>query len=105
MGKAKTQRFELKLGESGTRTTPSSPKKTKKIQSDPWYYLGFVGNLGISLVLPIAGGAFLGTILDSRWGSHPRATLALLLVGFVISAINLYMTVRRIIERETRREN
>ena len=70
-------------------------KKGKKPSSSPaWYYLGFLGEIGFSISLPIAGGALFGAYLDDIWGTYPKATLALLLTGVVISMINFIKIIR-----------
>lgn len=94
------EQFDLVLGRSGGPT--AKKRKKKKLESGPrsWYYLGFLGEVGFSISLPIAGGALLGAYLDSIWGTYPKATLTLLLTGIGIAIV----TFVKVIESITRKQ-
>ena len=58
----------------------------------------YIGTLGLLLVLPVVGGAYLGRWLDMLVeGYSIRWTLSLILLGVIIGWINVYLFVR---ERE-----
>lgn len=58
----------------------------------------YLGVLGLVLVLPVIGGAYLGRWLDSlAAGYSMRWTLSLIFVGLVLGAFNVYFLIR---ERE-----
>ncbi len=99
------QQFQLIVGDGQTRRAPRRSKPEKRQFSDPWRYLGLVGDLGFSLALPIAGGAFIGTIIDQKMMTYPTATLALLLVGIGVSCINLIIVVRQVLLDQERTKN
>ena len=55
----------------------------------------FLGTLGLLLVLPIVGGAYLGYWLDNRAGDYSiRWTIGLLLAGVVVGVMNVYFYTR-----------
>jgi predicted membrane protein len=62
------------------------------------YYLGFVGELGFAISLPIVLCALLGKYLDDSWKMYPKMTLSLLVVGIVISMINFIEIIKTIIK-------
>ena len=43
----------------------------------------------------VGGGYFLGRYLDTRWGTQPWLTLSLMLVGLVLGAIYLVLTLKQ----------
>ena len=86
------EEFDLKFSET-------SKKKQIKITA-PWYYLGFIGEIGFAISLPIAGGALAGVIIDRTWETSPIATLSLLFLGVIISFFNLFKTVETITKQK-----
>lgn len=94
--------FDLSFGDGQNRIKTRKSKQSKETSAHSWRYLGLVGDLGFSMALPIAGGAFLGTFIDNKWSMYPKATLALLLAGVVVSCINLIVIVRRVIKDQSR---
>ena len=56
----------------------------------------YIGTLGLLLVLPIVGGAYLGQWLDSLMeGYSVRWTLSLLFLGLVIGGFNVYLFIQK----------
>lgn len=56
----------------------------------------FLGTLGLLMVLPMVGGAYLGRWLDSMVeGYSMRWTLSLIFLGIIIGATNVYLFVKR----------
>jgi ATP synthase protein I len=52
----------------------------------------YVGTLGLLLVLPIVGGAFLGRWIDDHFPGYAiHWTVSLILVGVVVGAVNVYL--------------
>lgn len=63
-------------------------------RDDSWYYyLGYIGEIGFAIALPIAGGAFIGKYLDERFQTYPKATLVGLFIGILISMVGFIKTV------------
>jgi ATP synthase protein I len=55
----------------------------------------FIGTLGLLLVLPVIGGAYLGNWLDSlAAGYSMRWTVSLTLLGVIVGALNVYFYIR-----------
>lgn len=62
------------------------------------YYLGFIGEIGFTITIPIVVGLLIGKYIDNRWNFYPKATVSGLLLGLVISIMNLVRTVQAIIK-------
>ena len=69
--------------------TIQKKEKTEKEQVLENKLLSEALGLGISLVLPIAGGALAGAFIDRIFQTAPRFTLGLLFVGLIISLLKL----------------
>jgi ATP synthase protein I len=55
----------------------------------------YIGTLGLVLVLPMVGGAYLGRWLDSMADGYSiRWTLSMLFLGVIIGAVNVYLFIR-----------
>lgn len=86
--------YELTVEDSGTEITARGSDKKKKVDTAPsLYYLGFIGEIGFAIAVPIAGGGLLGVVIDRTWSTTPKATLSLLFLGVVISFMNIYKIV------------
>lgn len=60
--------------------------------------ISLVSQLGLSISLPIVGGAFLGHFLDDRLHLYPRMTLSLILLGVFIAGSNIYFLIKKLEE-------
>lgn len=55
----------------------------------------YIGTLGLLLVLPAVGGAYLGQWLDDLSDGYSiRWTTSLILVGVFVGAVNVYLFIR-----------
>ena len=55
----------------------------------------FIGTLGLLMVLPVVGGAYLGRWLDSLAAGYSiRWTVSLIVVGVFVGALNVYLFIR-----------
>jgi ATP synthase protein I len=55
----------------------------------------FIGTLGLLLVLPVVGGAYLGHWLDGMMDGYSiRWTTSLILLGVMIGAVNVYLFIK-----------
>ena len=52
--------------------------------------------LGLSISLPIAGGAFLGHFLDGKFNSAPQMTLSGIFLGILIGIANIYTLMNKV---------
>lgn len=73
-------------------------KRMKKAEHDRPNLLShtiYIGTLGLVMVLPVVGGAYLGHWLDGMMAGYSmRWTLSLLLAGVVIGIFNVYFLVK-----------
>jgi len=101
VGKKKSEKEQytllLEKGKQGFFVSGHKRKKLKK--QDAWFYLGFVGQIGYAIALPIAGGALIGAYIDRTRMTYPKATLFLLFAGFVVSFLGFIKTIQDIIKR------
>lgn len=71
----------------------------KEVQKLPentrfWRAVSTAFSLGLSISLPIAGGAILGMFLDEKFGTHPQLTLSLLFAGIFVGAGAIYNVIK-----------
>lgn len=52
------------------------------------------GEIGFSIVVPIAGGVLLGVYLDKKFNTAPKLTLVFLFLGVILSFMNLIRIIR-----------
>ncbi|MGR9052350.1 MAG: AtpZ/AtpI family protein [Gammaproteobacteria bacterium] len=70
-------------------------KKAKRERRNLFAQTVYIGTLGLVMVLPIVGGAYLGHWLDGMMPEYSmRWTLSLLFVGLVIGVFNVYFLIR-----------
>jgi len=60
-----------------------------------WRYVGLIGAVGWSVVVPMALGVLLGSWLDRRYERGSAWTLALLLIGLAIGCYNAWRMISR----------
>ena len=71
-----------------------------KIKSDLFRTLGVVSSMGISFVLAIVIGVFIGLKLDKWLGTAPWFFFIFLLFGIVAGFRNLYIITKRVIKKD-----
>jgi ATP synthase protein I len=55
----------------------------------------YIGTLGLLLILPVVGGAYLGHWLDNLVAGYSiRWTVSLILIGVFIGALNVYLFIK-----------
>jgi F0F1-type ATP synthase assembly protein I len=69
-------------------------------QSDPWAQVGIYTSLGFVLFGGIAGGYFLGWILDRWLGTAPVLSLVIAAVGFTGGFIEVLRILQRLEKRD-----
>lgn len=84
--------------ESLRREVERQARRMQKAEREQPTLIGqtiYVGTLGLLLVLPVVGGAYLGHWLDSLVAGYSmRWTLSLILLGVIIGAVNVYLFVK-----------
>ena len=101
---ADSERLELQVYGKQTGRYDRRKKgsdERRNISSSAWYYLGFIGEIGFTISIPIAGGAFLGSFLDRQWSTYPKATLVLLFLGILVSMVGFIKAIQEIIKKTT----
>jgi predicted F0F1-ATPase subunit len=93
-------KFELLLsGDARIKKTKPQEHQEQNNRNSTMYYLGFVGELGFAISIPIVLCALLGKYLDDMWKTYPKMTLSLLIVGCVVSIINFVEVIRTILKK------
>ncbi len=86
-------------GSTPIKIKESKENKEQKTRNSTMYYLGYVGELGFAISIPIVLCTLFGKYLDDRWNSYPKMTLSLLVVGCIISVINFIEVIKTILKR------
>lgn len=60
-----------------------------------WHYVGLIGVVGWSIVLPMVAGGFLGIWLDRKYQVGSKWTLWLLLLGLCIGVFNAWRSITK----------
>ncbi|MDA8391087.1 MAG: AtpZ/AtpI family protein [Gammaproteobacteria bacterium] len=70
-------------------------KKAQKEYRNPLAQTFYLGTLGLLLVLPAVGGAYLGNWLDGLIGARSvHWTVTFICLGVVIGVVNVYLFIR-----------
>jgi len=73
-------------------------KRLIRAQRDKPTVLGqslYMGTLGLLLVLPVVGGAYLGRWIDGMVAGYSvRWTLSFLFLGLIIGGVNVYLLIK-----------
>ena len=68
---------------------------SSKSEGDGFYFLlGKYSELGFILVIPFIGGILIGGWVDRKWSTYPKATIAGILVGTLLTFGSLISIVR-----------
>jgi len=81
--------------ETITRKAARMQEARKRRRESPWFGLGMFGLVGWAVAVPIIVGIALGRWIDARWPGDMSWTLALLLAGAVLGALNAWYWVQR----------
>ena len=93
-------RFEVLLsGSTPIKKRNSKENTEQKARNSTMYYLGYVGELGFAISIPIVLCTLIGKYLDGVWNTYPKMTLSLLIVGCAISVINFIEVIKTILKR------
>jgi ATP synthase protein I len=71
-------------------------KRAERERSTLLQHTVYIGTIGLLIVLPVVGGAYLGRWLDSlESGYSVRWTVTMIVLGVAVGALNVYLFVRR----------
>lgn len=90
--KKQKKQYDLSVDKSVSKVSPRSASQNQDNDSTV-YYLGFFSQLGTGIALPIVFGGFIGHYADGVWGTKPKAVLAGLAIGFVLSLMYFVRTI------------
>lgn len=97
-GQRKVLRF-TEINSLKEETVEVKSKKGRISQNNKFTaILSLATGLGLSIALPIVGGAFVGNLLDTKFNSSPRITLSLIFFGLFIGVANIYTALKKIKE-------
>jgi predicted F0F1-ATPase subunit len=96
------ERLTLLLNErtGDIRVSKEKRRVKRKVKWDTWFYVGFVGEIGYAIALPVVGGGLAGGYIDRQLSTYPKATLLLLFVGIVISFLGFVRTIQELLHRK-----
>jgi ATP synthase protein I len=94
----KINKYDVDLND-GFSIKPKMKRHRNDTDNDQsWYYLGIFGQIGFSIAIPIVIGLLIGSKLDAYFHTYPKMTLALLLVGIVISVAGFVGAIRKVLK-------
>jgi predicted F0F1-ATPase subunit len=99
MDKTRNAKDISKIADKGYILEGKRKRQNSGSSKVSWYYLGAGGQIGLSIALPIAGGAILGKILDEKFAHYPTYTLTGLVIGILLSFANFWVTVKSILKK------
>lgn len=94
------EQFSLDVTHEGKIVQRPRNQKNQKKRENIWVNIGFVGDIGLSTVVPIAVGGYIGSMIDTTYDTYPQYTHILLIAGCVISIIGFVHIIKEIINRE-----
>jgi predicted F0F1-ATPase subunit len=97
---SKREQINVDLGSDETKLTKKVAGNDKLYKIDrTWTVLGYIGQIGFAVALPITLGAIAGRYIDVRFGTYPKFTLSLLMFGLIISVLGFVRTIQIIIKK------
>ena len=98
MSEITKDKFNLELSGETPTITPRTKHPTKPAQSG-LSMLVYAGQIGVSVLVPLLGGVGIGRYIDQQQGTRPMYVLIGLGIGFLLSLVTLFATVREIIRK------
>ncbi|SCY87547.1 AtpZ/AtpI family protein [Alkaliphilus peptidifermentans] len=65
--------------------------------------LALISYIGISMIVPIIGGVYLGRWIDSRLNSQPIFLFVLIIMGVIVAFMNLFKVATKDIDKKKRK--
>lgn len=92
--------FTIDISQGTTHITPGHTTGKPKQNSVSWLLLASAGQIGFAILIPLLLGVAGGIFFDQRLGTKPAGVLGGLVIGIILSIINLIMTVKGIIKNQ-----
>ncbi|KKS98514.1 MAG: hypothetical protein UV73_C0001G0035 [Candidatus Gottesmanbacteria bacterium GW2011_GWA2_43_14] len=86
----KTKAKERGIAEKKKATAQKDTSEVRNIV----YGFKLASDLGFALVVPLVGGALLGSYLDRELNTSPRLTLSLIFTGLIVGLYSMYRSIR-----------
>lgn len=83
---------ENKIVQENTAYKPAGNKEKERLRF--LAMMKVASELGFSISLPIVGGAWIGHIIDQKFGIAPRITLSLIFTGIIISISSIILILK-----------
>lgn len=83
--------FEVRVGRQRALMEKGKQERGESF----WRYVGLIGTVGWSVVVPMVLCVFLGLWLDRKFGSGSKCTLALLLSGLAMGCLSAWRTITK----------
>lgn len=65
--------------------------------------LALISYIGISMIVPIIGGVYIGRWLDSRFNTQPIFLFVSIVTGVIVAFMNLFKVATKDIKRDKRK--
>ena len=65
--------------------------------------LSLISYIGISMVVPILGGLYIGKWIDARFGTEPIFLLIFIVMGVIVAFMNLFKIGTKDVKKKTRK--
>ena len=83
--------FEIRIRRQSARIEKGRREKGQSF----WGYVGLIGAVGWSVVVPMLIAVGLGVWLDRRFGAGSRLTFLLLLLGLAVGCVNAWRMITK----------
>ncbi len=93
------EQFSLFVDHDGKIRRSARNQKNNKRRENVWIYVGLVGDIGLTVAMPMAIAVFAGGFLDQQYSTYPRYTLGLLVAGCFISIVGFVQILNVLIKR------
>jgi ATP synthase protein I len=88
----------MRTGDDLRKSVERQARRMRKAERDRPTLMGqtvYIGTLGLLIVLPVLGGAYLGSWLDGLAAQYSvRWTVSLIVLGVGVGALNAYLFIR-----------
>lgn len=71
-------------------------KKTNEKKRSSLRLFSIASNIGLSMIIPLVGGALIGRFLDQKWSTSPKITITLIILGVLLGFYNMYRIIGEI---------
>lgn len=67
-------------------------------KGNPLYMAAVIGSMGMEVLIPTVGGAWLGKWLDQMWGTKPTFVLIGFFLGMTLGFVSAFFTLKALIK-------